>query len=881
LAIHICLITWIVQSNADEWLNIFGFSGKGNGTIEIEVKDHVNSQKNGVLTIVNQKVVVSYDPKNIPEVSDVIVFSNENQNNTVKWEPFYDFNIGYHVYRSQMKGGVYYPVNSFPVNFLTATNGFIDYAVEPGNSYCYAIKAEGSQGVKSNLSPPVCFDNTASLNYDIAFESQPQSIMNIGGTVRYLMYIKLKESFKGWIDVSCSGLPSSMKYNFNLNNEDRGTSIHGINNLPAILELDITIGSATSTDNYLFDISFQNIWNNGSSPRRTYPLSILAVESNKGGIYLDMKSKECFQGEAIQVYGGIYPPLSDKQVNISVISENETSDIFNLKTHSMGMFEDSSIIQTLSTGIYEILAQWVDKNSNTYISESKSLIINKHKPILSLFRSKDSQPKIGEDFTISGTMTPAMPGQEIVLKVISPFNTLNDNSSSYTIYTDVAGKYQLTQPFFQQKGVYKVKSYWIGNDSSIGCESNMLVISVGSPGYAIILGAGKFDPHNLYSKATIKLTTQMYKDLKRIGFNDESIYFLINTDMIDIDDDEKIDEVVDENFPTVHNFLDVLDSNILLSLNSDTPLFMYLQGHGTRSGRLELMGNDDYLAPEILANELDELQSQTDCSIILLLEFCYSGAFIEKLSKTNRILFTSVDAEHAYPTDNDAINSFSRHFFSRIKKGDPLSKAFTYAKNNQLVNNYPTPLMDDNGDKVSNELDGLIASNTYLGNNLLWNQPKITAINEPVILNLNETNAQISIFLNEDEQFIKRVYAQIISPRDLLNMDKDIIVSFEHEEFVYNDSKQCYEAIITNLNQPGVYNIVAYAENINQEKSEPEYIFIRNANPRTNNDLNGDFLVNIDDIIYGLKKLCDISYNVTDNITLKNIIECMTFISNL
>ena len=868
--------SWYARTDND-WIDIISQNnGIGSGFIEICAEDSVNSQKNGFINIADQTISVSYDTT-LPDVSGVQVFLNDNHNIQIAWEPFLDFNIGYHIFRSQLKDGIYYPVNSFPVDFFTAKNGFIDYATVKDNTYCYAIKAEDFQGIVSNLSEPACCKVADNTDYDISFESYPQSIINIGGTVDYLMYIKLKESFKGWIDVSCSGIPSSMHYNFILNNEEKGSSVHQIEKLPAILDLEIIIGSATPVGKYSFDISFQNHWLNGSSPRRVYPLTVNVVNNNKGGIYVDIQEKEIFQGETNFLFGQIYPPINSRQINISLTSETNDVQFFNVITQNMGKYENSSFIKSLTTGKYTIVAQWQDDNSNNYSSEELYLNVKKHKSSLSLFHSIESQPQVDEDYTISGFLNPSESGQQVSLKVMSPDN----NVQEYRLYTDLNGKFQYTQPFFMQKGIYKIKSYWQGNKTNIGCESNMLIISVGSPGYAFLLGGGKFDQYNLYAQATRKLITKMYQDLKHIGYNDDSIFLSINTDIIDIDNDGNNDSnLIDETFPSLERVLDILDNQFLQSLNSETPLFLYLQGHGRRDGKFELIGYDDYLSSEILAEKLDKLQSKTDCLIVILLEFCYSGTFIEDLSKENRIILTSVDADHAYPTDNYANLSFSRYVLSRIIRGDSIQKAFNWANYQQLKLNYPLPKMDDNGDKLADQNDGLFASNIYMGNNLLWNRPVITDVFAPIVLNQNETTAKISISLNESKAFIKKVYAQIISPKDKIIMNKDIVVTFDQQEFEFNDTNQRFEATITNLIQPGIYNIIIYAENIDNEKSDPEFIYIRTAHSKIEHDLNSDYLIDINDVIFGLKILCQ-SYIETDivSISLSDVIKCMIAVS--
>jgi hypothetical protein len=819
---------WTVTTEND-WIDFCSSnSGKGDGYIEIKAQtDHI--EKNGILTINDQSIQVHYIPI-LQKVSEINVV-NDTQGMKITWTPSPDFNIFYHVYRSELKDGEYYPINSFPANVLTSSTGFTDIDVQPGKNYCYAIKAENVEGYVSNLTESVCLETTEVSDYEVIFDTYPQTIANIKGSTSFNMTIK-KKSIMGGLNISCSGLKKYMTYELILDGKKGVASIHNFDQLPAPLELKITLGPETTPQEYVFDISFQNVWETGSSKMRVYPLSILAVPLTKGGLFVALEKEECFYGETVKLYGMIYPPLKYHNVDISIDDASNLQRTIQVTTDDMGFFEDSAFVKTLDKGTYKIYAQFTDENTNTYESARKSFIVNKQKRDLVLFNLNNSHTEIKPDqnYTIYGELAPKLPSEKIILKVFLSTYAYED-VKTYPVYTDSSGQFELTDKFFQHKGFYQIKVYWQGDENNIGCESNLLKISSGSPGLAIILGGGKYDVYNSYSLATSELTSQMYRNLKHIGYNDESIYYMINTDKIDIDDDGMTDNVVDEKIPSLSKVLNLLKSDFVSTLDSENPLFIYIQGHATRGGNIELV-SDDGLTPDILFDQLDALQNNTGCTVILLLEFCYSGSYIKTLSRENRIILTSIDANNVYSTDSSGKHCFSNYLFNRILKGDSLFKAFNYALiqfNPDPQKNDPVPQMDDNGDKIYDNLDGLFAANIHLGNTYLWAQPKITDISAPVILEANANTASISLLVNEDHQYIKEVIAQIITPQDQKNMNQDNVAFYDQQIFSYNTDNNCFETTLSHLNQPGVYQIVLYAQNTDLEVSEPQFLYIRTA----------------------------------------------------
>ncbi len=100
---------------------------------------------------------------------------------------------------------------------------------------------------------------------------------------------------------------------------------------------------------------------------------------------------------------------------------------------------------------------------------------------------------------------------------------------------------------------------------------------------------------------------------------------------------------------------------------------------------------------------LNTLQTSTGCSRnIIVYEACESGSFIGALSKTNRIIITSTDADHsAYATSTWAF--FSQSFWGSIAAGNNIGNAFIAGDGNVISSGnggVQFPLLDDNHDFV-------------------------------------------------------------------------------------------------------------------------------------------------------------------------------------
>jgi len=237
--------------------------------------------------------------------------------------------------------------------------------------------------------------------------------------------------------------------------------------------------------------------------------------------------------------------------------------------------------------------------------------------------------------------------------------------------------------------------------------------------------------------------------------------------------------------------------------------------------------------------------------IITILGFCFSGSFIDSLSKRNRIIITSAASnEFSYkgPLDKDNIREgeyFISEFFKSASYGRTIKEAFIEAvvqteiftsKGQNSVNGPPYfdnsaqhPLLDDNGDGIgSNKLsgisgDGQLAKNISIGvSSLTVNNPGdvyIKDVSEPVFLGYTEntTNA-LWAEVNDNRRLLtlwievkSPGYRQIISETEQIEMILPKIVTNKYIEKTnrYQWNKDDLKDI---FQETGTYQIFYFAK---------------------------------------------------------------------
>jgi hypothetical protein len=262
----------------------------------------------------------------------------------------------------------------------------------------------------------------------------------------------------------------------------------------------------------------------------------------------------------------------------------------------------------------------------------------------------------------------------------------------------------------------------------------------------------------------------------------------------------------------------------------DKPLFVYLVDHGlTEKFCASGCGAAGQITPADLDGWLRTLENNTGVTqVTVVMEACQSGGFIDRfngdvvnsLSKPGRVIITSTGRDNnAYASAQGAY--FSDAFFSCIADSNSLKACFDQAKTAvQATGVNQTPWLDDNGDGLSNDSDGVIAQARHVTNFFSSIRPEITEVS----VTKQGANGVLSADVQEGVEPVDLVWAAIFPPSfqepsdvtlnlsvPILRLDPDATTA---GRFTAN--------YVNGFPEEGEYRVVFYAQDTNGINAVPK-----------------------------------------------------------
>jgi len=822
--------------------------GTGVKTVYVRFSDKAGNWTTAVVSDDIELVEAPPDPTNL-ELADV-----PKGRVDLKWDQIVNpYDVNYTVYRSKLADGVFYPVNEKPIDYRAATGGkvyFTDETVQDNKTYYYKAKSVYNNVESIHATNTVEAKPAPAFNFDIHIEDFSK-IVNVGGSVTYGIHLEKRDRFSGVVNLSCTSQSSGFNYQFILNGQNMGSSLSGAS-IPAVVELVVSTGSTTLPGDHSFEISAQNVWEGSASGYLKKDIRLKVVGKYDNGITLALEKTEIAKGERLTILGAIYPPLADKTVRLTITQEQSpTPEEQTVSTGEGGVFKDVSWISRLEIGTYSLEAAWMGPGSQEHIA-SLDFRINKGRMMISCRNEASDDPEIGKDFVVIGELTPPLASESIILKMADPDGNWTELQPSYT---DHNGKYRIQDNFFTRKGRWQFKAYWTGSQEYTGCESAALKVPVEADfGRAIILGGGEYYQNNTYWETTKKLITQTYEKFQRKGFTDDMIYLMVHSNTEYIEYKRTPQPIIDDHTPTPGEFISAIENHFpdLDDIDETMTLYIYMQGHATQVGSFKVLGDGDFVYAQEIGTAIGNLQTTVNCKVVVILESCYSGNFINYMKGPNRVILTSA-GDAVYNTDDSGINTFSYFLFEELLTGSDFKKSFEVAQR-EMSNRFThtRPLLDDNE-------DGVLAAKLHLEGLLKWDLKPV--ISEDIVLPTvlrNVSSAPISIkVIPGDNPIIQRVWVQIITPDAQIESDNQTI-SFPTEELEINQTNNRYEGTLTDLATPRIYKVIVLAEDEGYEISNPVMRYISVAGSGNHGDVNSDSNVNLADAILVLQVLCGV-----------------------
>jgi len=225
--------------------------------------------------------------------------------------------------------------------------------------------------------------------------------------------------------------------------------------------------------------------------------------------------------------------------------------------------------------------------------------------------------------------------------------------------------------------------------ASFGGIAGKMDIKVGSPsvvkqhyGNLILVAGGGVQAANTLRETTQYLADLVYKRFKDRLFTDDDIYYINPKSWHDLDGDGYPDNIVDDSIPTVTRFGDAI-TTWAKNQNSDGPLYVYLIDHGGTDQFL-IFPDSEILPADQLKGYLDSFQTATGRKVVVVIEACKSGSFLDNLitpgATKDRVVITSTGMDDGY-THLDGRISFTQFFTDQLLTGDSLNQAHLKAKN--------------------------------------------------------------------------------------------------------------------------------------------------------------------------------------------------------
>jgi hypothetical protein len=248
----------------------------------------------------------------------------------------------------------------------------------------------------------------------------------------------------------------------------------------------------------------------------------------------------------------------------------------------------------------------------------------------------------------------------------------------------------------------------------------------------IVAGGGPYEGNCLWG-AVQRLTEQAYRTLYYRGFAKSDIRLLAFGTSEDFDKNGMNDE----------KYADPSKARIQEAITSwaagATDVVLYLCTHGSNDSLLinGMVSPPQSLSASSLDSWLDALQSRITGKLIVVIDSCYSGSFIDNLAAPagapDRIVVCGTgDSQCGYFVNHGSV-SFSGYFWPRILKGDSVRTAFSRAKAAiACATSNQSPVLNDNGNAIGNEPgDGTLSASTYIGGGAIQ---QLRAPNQRVII---------------------------------------------------------------------------------------------------------------------------------------------------
>ncbi|MDM8537223.1 chitobiase/beta-hexosaminidase C-terminal domain-containing protein [Desulfobacterales bacterium HSG17] len=324
-------------------------------------------------------------------------------------------------------------------------------------------------------------------------------------------------------------------------------------------------------------------------------------------------------------------------------------------------------------------------------------------------------------------------------------------------------------------------------------------------GNLILVAGGGNDSTDPLFESTQYLSDLVYRRFQDRFFQDSDIHYFNPTTFHDLDGDGLDNGVVDDTTPTVNEFGQSITDWAALQ-STDGPLYIYMIDHGGVDTFNIFPG--EILNASQFSGFLNTFQNATGRQIVVMIEACKSGTFVDDLTADNRVIITSTNDKNAY-VELGGSASFTQFFIDRLLAGDSILKGWESSKTQLSAMGIPYSTMQP-------QLAGTaLAPEIIMGGKfaIAPNQPEIIGRTANASIQANSTQtlyADVS-----DDNGIESVLAVIITPdytAPAISQDLKAIETGQPVIVLTDPDKDGrYETTYNNFTSNGEYKFIFYA----------------------------------------------------------------------
>jgi len=258
-------------------------------------------------------------------------------------------------------------------------------------------------------------------------------------------------------------------------------------------------------------------------------------------------------------------------------------------------------------------------------------------------------------------------------------------------------------------------------------------------------------------ESTQYLSDMIYKSFENRFFDKNDIYYINSISEHDIDGDLYDDNIVDDSTPTVLEFGNII-TKWAVEQQNDGPLYIYLVGYGGLS-TFEIYSNE-ILSGIRLNGFLDAFELLTKRPVVIIIEACKSGSFVDDLLKSDskRVIISSADNKDSFIMLNGMI-SFSQFFVNGLVTGLSIYDSCLESKN--ILKGINGPFLYMNPQLNESKIN--LSKNIYLGGNFQI-QDQYPEINDQSQDQSLEAFLRHEFFIQFNDDFIEWSKAVIVPP---------------------------------------------------------------------------------------------------------------------